>query len=173
MTGLVGLFLGLLAGWKLADRFQVVVAVLVPFQLVLLIQTVGIALGKGVSAPDTVDDAAYYVVQVLILSFVLGIALQLSALRFGRAATQPVGRAFAVALIGNLGFVALTLALFEFAHSVVDPGSTAHHSAGGPPIAGMIGILLTVLICIGLGCVTLGRRRSAAAQHASLPRQEA
>jgi len=166
MTGLVGVFLALVAGWKLSDRFQVVMAVLIPFQVVLMIQTVGIALGKGVSAPSTVDEASYYVVQVLIFGFVIAIALQLSALRFGRGGDPRVGRSFVVALIGNFVLVGLTLALFQLARGVVDPGSVAKHSSSGPPIAGVVGILLTIGLCIALGVVSLARRR-VATRHAT------
>jgi hypothetical protein len=162
MTGLVAVFLGLLAGWKLSDRFQVVMAVLIPFQVVLLVQTVGLALGKGVNPPSTVEDASYYVVQVLIFGFAVGIAVQLSALRFGHTGDRRVGRVFVLTLLGNFAFVALCYAAFALDRSFFDPGSVQRHTSGGPPIAGMAGILAAVLLCIGLGCVTLNRRRVAA-----------
>lgn len=170
MTGLVAIFLGLTAGWLVTGRRQVIAAVVAPFVVVAVIQTQGIWRGQGVSPPSTVHEPAYYIVQAIILALALGIALQLHARRHpgdggaGRSIWSGTGRAMLV----NLVFVALTVLAFKLDRPLFGPGSVAHHSSSGPPISGMIGIGLTIVLCVGLGIDGLRRRRlvRAAAERA-------
>jgi hypothetical protein len=48
-----------------------------------------------------------------------------------------------------------------FDHSLFDPGSvTQHRASGSPPVLGVAGIVVPVVLCAALGCVTLWRRRT-------------
>ena len=163
MTGTVGIFLAVVAGWFVADRKKVTMVVLWPYLAMTAIQTWGIASGRGVSPPSTVNAfpgaIPYYVVQAIILALVLGIAWQISALRSerlgGRSRTT-------LAYVANGLICALVLAAYELDRPLFDPGSVAHHSSNGrPPVLGIVGIALLVLVCAGLGCVTLRRRSTA------------
>lgn len=161
MTGTIGIFLALVAGWFVAERRQVVLAVVVPLFVVLVVQTAALAAGLGVSPPSTVDAfpglIGYYVVQAIILALALGIALQISALRFRGGGA---GRA-RIAYVLNGALCILVVCLYKFDRSQFDPGSVAHHtSSGSPPLLGVLGIVLSAVLCLALGCVTLWRRRA-------------
>jgi hypothetical protein len=169
MTGTVGFLLAVVAGWLVAERSQVVKAVVLPFLAILAVQTWSIGSGRGVSPPSTVTafpgSIGYYVVQVIILALALGVALQISALRFGGHGSQAGstdGRSrTALALVVNGSACALVVAAFAFGHSIFDPGSVTHHRASGsPPVLGIAGIVVSVVLCAALGCVSLWRRRT-------------
>jgi hypothetical protein len=167
MTGTVGIFLAVIAGWFVSERRQVVKVVVLPYLAILAVQTWGIASGRGVSPPSTVTAfpglIGYYVVQAIILALALGIALQISALRF-RAGRSEAGSSAApsratLALVVNSSVCALVVAAFALDHPLFDPGSVTHHtSSGSPPVLGVAGIGLSVVLCVGLGCVTGWRR---------------
>jgi hypothetical protein len=159
MTGTVGILLAVIAGWFVSERRQVVMVVVLPFLAVLAIQTWGIAAGRAVSAPSTVtafpDLIGYYVVQAIILALTLGIALQISALRFGGS---PGRGSATLGLAANMLVAALVVGGFRLDRPLLDPGSTTHHSSSGPPLLGIAGIALSAVVCAGLGCLALWRR---------------
>ena len=160
MTGTVGIFLAVVAGLLVADRRELTMVVLWPFLAVAAIQTWGLAAGRGVSPPSTVTAfpgaIPYCVVQATILALALGIAWQISALRFGGSAAARRWR-----YVCNGVVCALVVGL-ELDRPLLDPGSVAHHSSTGrPPVLGLAGIALLVLVCAGLGCLTLRRRWTA------------
>ena len=159
MTGTVAILLALVAGWLVPDRRQAAMVVLWPFLAVLAVQTWGIAAGHAVSPPSTVTAfpglVEYYVVQALILALALAIALETNALR-GHVADHT---ALACALNGVLA--ALVVAGFTLDRHFFEPGSVARHSSSGsPPVLGIAGIGLLVLVFAALSCVTLRRRWS-------------
>ena len=169
MTGIVGIFVAVVAGWFVSGRRQLVMAVVLPYLVVLGIQTWGIASGRGVSPPSTVTGfpglISYYIVQAIILALALGIALQISALRFHRSA--DVEARPTVAYIVNVVLAAAVVSAFQLDRPLFDPGSVSHHtSSGSPPLLGVAGIALSLLTCIVLGCVTLRRRRLRRTTHA-------
>jgi peptidoglycan/LPS O-acetylase OafA/YrhL len=165
MTGEVGILLALAAGLLLAERRQVVKAVAIPFAAVLVIQTWAIHAGHGVSPPDTVTEGGYWLVQALIFGCTVGIAVQLSALRF--RGVDPVSSRLAgmsrtaLAYCAGGGLAALVV-VGSLVHLVVANQWTGvhHSSSGSPPLLGLLGILALVLGFVGLGCVSLWQRRS-------------
>jgi len=162
MTGTVGIFLAVIAGLLVADRRRVTMVVVWPFLAIAAVQTWGIWSGRGVSPPSTVNAwpgaIGYYVVQAIILGLALGIAWQISALRFGGAGRSRTALAFVL----NGLVCALVVGCFELDRPLFDPGSVTHHSASGrPPVLGISGIVILVVVCAGLGCVTLRRRWTA------------
>jgi hypothetical protein len=169
MTGTVGFLLAVVAGWFVAERSQVVKVVVLPFLAILAVQTWGIGSGRGVSPPSTVTafpaSIGYYVVQAIILALALGIALQISALRFsGRgshAGSTDRRSRTALALVVNGSVCALAVAASVFDDSLFDLRSvTQHRVSGSPPVLGVAGIAVSVVLCAVLGCVTLWRRRT-------------
>ena len=163
MTGTVGIFLAVIAGLLVADRRTVTMVVVWPFLAIAAIQTWGIWSGRGVSPPSTVNAwpgaIGYYVVQAIILALTLGVAWQISALRFGGSAARS---RTALAYVVNGLVCALVVAAFELERPLFDPGSVVHHRTNGqPPVLGIAGIATLVVICAALGCVTLRRRWTA------------
>jgi hypothetical protein len=160
VTGTVGIVLAVVAGWSACGRRQTVVAVVVPFLGVLVLQTWGIGSGRAVSAPSTVTAfpgaIPYYVVQVLILALMLGIALQLRTLRIRGGHGRP--KRGTVPLVLNCALAALVVSGFELDRPLLDPGSVARHTSSGPPALGIAGIAVLLVGCAGLACVTLRRR---------------
>ncbi len=160
MTGTVGIFLAIVAGWFVADRRQMAMVVLWPFLAVTAIQTWGIASGRAVSPPSTVDAfpgaIPYFFVQAIILALALGIASQIRTLRHGGVGGRS--RRTLAYVVNGLVCV-LIFAAFELDRPLLDPGSVTHHSSSGrPPVLGIAGVALLVVVCAGLGCVTLRRR---------------
>jgi len=166
MTGMVGIFLGLVTGCLVADRRRATLVVVAPFLAILTLQTAGIAAGDAVSPPSTVTAwpgaVPYYVVQAVILTSALGIALQLGTLRArGAARVAPRLRVSGTTLAAviNATVCAAVVAGEELDRSSFDPGSVAHHtSSGSPPAFGVAGIALSVVLCAGLGCASLRRQ---------------
>jgi hypothetical protein len=163
MTGFVGVFLAVVAGWYVRDRRQVVASIGLPFLVLTVIQTVGIGVGDGVSPPSTVTAfpgaISYYVVQLIIFALALGIALQLSSLRFRRSALTA-GRP-RVAYLVNVLLSAAIIAAVQLDRPFFDPGSVSHHrTSGSPPVIGIVGIGLSLATCAILGAITLRSRWS-------------
>jgi hypothetical protein len=170
MTGLVGFFLAIVAGWLIPTKRRMAVAMLLPFLAILAVQTIGIGLGKGVSPPSTVTAfpglIGYYVVQLIIfgLAFAAGNLIRIRRHRDPTSALD-LARPTRIALAINTALCALTVVGFVLDRSFIDPGSVATHTANGsPPIAGVAGILLSIAAVVVLGAMSLvGRRRTRAA----------
>jgi hypothetical protein len=172
MTGLVGIFLAVTAGWIVSSRRQLLIAIGVPFIAVLVVQTWGIAAGKGVSPPSTVTGwpqlIGYYVVQVIIFGLAFGAADQIRLRRVRRAdhgwTEADQVHQLRKALVINCGIAVVALLAFLADHPLFDPGSvTKHKASGSPPVLGVAGILASAVVFAGLGLMTLirGRRRPA------------
>lgn len=169
MTGTVGIFLAIAAGCLVTGRRRVALVVVLPFLVVLAIQTVALAAGKGVSPPSTVTAfpglISYYLVQAIILSLALAIAEMLRLYRERRAGAPSDDRHWdrnaTRGLVVNAVISAAVVLMFALDHPLFDPGSVTHHrSTGQPPVAGVVGILSTAVLFVGLGVVTLvGRNR--------------
>jgi hypothetical protein len=172
VTGLVAVFLAIAAGCIVSgSRRRVALVVTVPFVAILIVQTVSLAAGKGVSPPSTVTAfpglISYYVVQVIILSLALGVAQMILTRRGRSAGLRPIAdarRQTTVGLTVNLLICAAVVVAFIVDHPLLDPGSVTHHrSNGSPPIAGVVGILSLVVAFIVMAVMTLINRRHRAA----------
>jgi hypothetical protein len=165
MTPLAGFVLAIIAGWITRDARRAAAVIIIPFLAVTALQTYGIADGRGVSPPDTVwplngGSLSYYVVQLLIMAAVLGVAMLLGAVRARRAAhgagtTDTDRRTTAAAIVS----VVLTAAFctVEWLDSSSHAGH--HSSTGNPPAAGRIGIGVLILSLIVLGSMSIAARR--------------
>ena len=146
------------------------VVIVLPFLVLLGIQTWRIAAGEGVSPPSTVtrfpDLVSYYIVQVIILVFALGAAdqIRLRRVRASSSASMPGDnrRLTAVGLVVNGVLSAVVASAFRLDRPLFDPGSVVHHSSNGsPPWLGVLGIGLSGVVFLVLGLMTLVRSRRA------------
>jgi hypothetical protein len=170
MTPLAGFAAAIVAGWFVRDPRRAAATVVLPFLIVLTMQTWGIAAGYGVSPPSTVTPfsgaISYYVFQAVFLGLALGIATELAALRRARKPEHDragAGRrmALAAALLSGLAIV------FD-AGWALESAPVVHHSAeGSPPPQGLAGIGLCVVTFAVLSVLTVRNRRAAAAKLAA------
>jgi hypothetical protein len=66
-----------------------------------------------------------------------------------------------VACVLNLLVPVLVIVAVELDRPLFDPGSVSHHSSSGsPPVLGIVGIVLSLVVCASLGCATLWLRRA-------------
>lgn len=176
MTPLAGFVLAIVAGWITRDARRAAAIIVIPFLAMTALQTYGIADGRGVSPPDTVwplngGSLPYYVVQLLIVAAVLGIAMLLGAARAQRAAygTDNTGldRRTTIATI-----VAAVLTAGYCTGAWLDSAPVRHHSSGGsPPAQGLIGfgVIILSLIVLGSRAIAARRRAGKAAQPDAAP----
>jgi len=163
MTPLAGFVAAILAGWIIREPRRAAAAVLVPFLAVLAVQTWTLAAGHGNNPPSTVHGVSYWLVQAIVLAFVLGIATQLaSALRTRSAAGDGAG-ASRRALQATAVLLVLT-AVFLTA-VVLESKPVLHHNANSPlPWYGATGILACVASLVVLTVLRILQRRAGARQ---------
>ncbi len=169
MTPLAGFVAAIIAGWIVRDPRRAAAVTLVPFLIVLAMQTWDIAAGDGVSPPSTVTPfpgaIGYYVFQVIFLGLALGIAAELAVLRRARKPagdSTGAGRRMALAAVLLAG-----LAVVFDASWLLDTAPVRHHSAdGAPPAQGLAGIGLCIVTFVVLSVLTIRNRRAARAKLA-------
>jgi hypothetical protein len=165
MTPLAGFVAALIAGWIIRDPRRAAITATVPFLIVMIVQTLGIDAGDGVSPPSTVypingTSIGYYVVQAILLGFTLGIAIELAALRRARMPADDqagVGRRTALAAAVLAVLTAVTWAVWVLVEAPV----SHHSSAGSPPPQGLIGIGLLIVSLAVLSVPTIRDWRAA------------
>jgi hypothetical protein len=160
MTPLAGFVAAIIAGWYVRNARQAAAAIIVPFLVVLGVQTWSIAAGLGHSPPSTVTSYpgafGYWLVQLIIVAFPLAIALELGALRARGVVAVQSRRRRAVVVSGALTLVAGILSVVY----AVQTSPVAHHSANGsPPAWGIAGIGLGIVVAVVLGVLLLWRHR--------------
>ncbi len=165
MTPLAGFVAALIAGWIIRDPRRAAITATVPFLIVMIVQTLGIDAGDGVSPPSTVypingSSLGYYVVQAILLAFTLAIATELAGVRRTR---MPAGdRAGAGRRTALAAAVLAVLTAVAWAVWVMISAPAAHHSStGSPPPQGLIGIGLMIVSVAVLTVLTVRDRRAA------------
>src|SRR5579871_966979 len=165
MTPLAGFVAAIIAGWIIRDPRRAAITATVPFLIVMIVQTLGLDAGYGVSPPSTVypingTSISYYVVQAILLAFTLGIAIELAAVRRARMPADDragAGRRTALAAAVLAVLTAVTCAVWVLIEAPV-----AHHSStGAPPPQGLIGIGLLIVSLAALSVLTVRDRRVA------------
>jgi hypothetical protein len=169
MTGLVGIFLALAAGWLIADRRRLAIGIALPYLAVAVVQTWNLAAGNGVNPPSTVNAfpgaIGYYIAQLIILGFAIGAGDQIRMRRHNSesgALPAEVGRRqLRTALVVNVVLSAVVIGAFKLDRPLLDPGTVATHTGNGsPPVFGVLGTLSTAIVFIVLGAITLWHRRA-------------
>ena len=162
MTPVAALIAAVVAGTLLHRRRDVILAVVIPFVVVLAGQTTLLGSGRGTSPPGTAKDPGYWIVQMIALALGLGLAVMLSAWRTRRSGidshSSDPRRFLTVAgiltvLAGVGGFLPIAL---------TQPTAT-HDADGNPPVFGMISVMALVIGTVVLGVVTLRARRASGA----------
>jgi amino acid transporter len=170
MTPLAGFVAAIIAGWIIRDPRRAAAAVLVPFLAVLGVQTWSLVAGHGNNPPSTVHGVSYWVVQVIILAFALGIATQLAIVLRARTAGHGDGDgdgdgagASRRALQATAVLLVLTAAwVIGF---VLESKPVLHHNTSSPlPWYGLVGILGCVVSVVVLTVLHIRQRRASARQ---------
>src|SRR3984957_18181457 len=170
MTPLAGFVAAILAGWIIREPRRAAAAILVPFLAVLGVQTWTLAAGRGDNPPSTIHGVSYWVVQVIILAFALGIATQLAivlrARPSGRTAAADADAAGASRRALQATAVLLVLTAASLTGIVLTSKAVLHHNTNSPlPWYGATGILACVASIVVLTVVRIVQRRANARQQ--------
>ncbi len=168
MTPLAGFFAAIIAALIIREPRRAAAAILVPFLAVLGVQTWTLAAGHGDNPPSTIHGVAYWIVQAIILAFVLGIATQLAIVLRGRpSGDTAAGHDAGVSRRAlRATTVLLVLAAACLTGIVLTSKPVLHHNANSPlPWYGAVGILACVVAVIVLTVVRILQRRSDARQQ--------
>lgn len=161
MSPVIGLFIAVLAG-LLAPRPRATIGIAIPPMLgATAAQSWFLATGRGTNPPRTTTDSpSYWVVQLLIITAICGMAAAVCRIRVGRGAGArrlPTGVARSVLLTAATAAAsAATLgALF-----LTDQHSHRGTGSGNIPITGAIavGLGVVVLIVVAIGWVRRSRQ---------------
>ena len=174
MTPFVGLCIAVIVSLLAPSRRAVVRSVLVPMVVATAVQTVDIGTGTGSNPASTVAGISYWIVQVIIVSVILGVALGIFRVRSRRAQARgtslirPRAAGQAGVRLVAVGTLAMTAVLIVGA--VIFNSLHAHHGqgAGNMPVAGVVGLFVGLAMLLGLAVVlgagqlagpALGQRR--------------
>jgi hypothetical protein len=168
MTPIIGLLIAVLAGFLAPSWRGVLAGVIPPMLAVTAAQSWYLGAGRGHNPPATTTDSpAYWVVQLVILALICGVALGIYAIRARRAARRgesSEGRAAAarrrplglMLAAGTVAGLAGTLGLMFATDRPSHPGA----GNGNLPVTGVIGIV-AALLAIAVFAVLWLRNRPA------------
>ena len=165
MSPIIGLFAAIIAGW-LAPRPRLAAAFVLPSILgATAAQSWYLGTGRGHNpASTTTNSPAYWVVQLLIIVAVCGVAAAVCWLRTRRSSTEkvtPSGSPLAIVLSGTaIAAFALTLGLMFATDRPAHPGS----GNGNIPAAGAAAVVVGLIVLALLGINWLRRSRRELAQ---------
>lgn len=161
MTPLIGLVVAILVARLAPNVRAVVTSVLVLMVLATAVQTFDLDADWGSNPPSTVHQISYWVVQVIIVSIVMAIALGIfwvrsrRAARSGESLVRPAfsGRRGVTALVQSA--VGTTAIYFAGAFAA---DKLRHHHGGGTesiPWTGVLGIVIGVVALVALAVVLI------------------
>jgi hypothetical protein len=171
MTPIIGLLIAVLAGFLAPSRRGVLAGVIPPMLAVTAAQSWYLGTGRGHNPPATTTDSpAYWVVQLVILALICGVAFGIYAVRSRRAARRgeavaagrrPLGAMLAA---GTVAAFAATLALMFATDRPAHPGA----GNGNLPVTGVVGIVVA-LVAIAVFAVLWLRNRPATSRADAQP----
>ena len=162
MTPIIGLLVAVAVGFAASSRREVLIGIIPPMLAATAAQSWYLGSGRGHNSPaTTTDDPEYWIVQLIILALVGGVAMGIYAVRARRASRRggalvPVrpepGRWMVVAatVAGFAGTLALMFATDRPSH----PGS----GNGNLPVTGVVGIVIAILAVAVFGLLWLRNR---------------
>lgn len=161
MTPLIGIVLAILAALLAPNVRGVVVSMLVLMVLATAVQTYDLDANWGSNPPSTVHQLSYWIVQLIIISVMLGLALgafrvrSRRAVRRGESLVRPAfsGQRGVVALIET----AVGTTVVYFAGAFAADKLRHHHGGGGGsiPWTGVLGIVIGAVTLVALVAVIL------------------
>jgi hypothetical protein len=161
MTPLIGILLAVFVALLAPNVRAVVVSMLVLMALATAVQTYDLDADWGSNPPSTVHQVSYWIVQVIIISAMLGVALGVfrvrsrRAARLGESLVRPAfsGRRGTVALIET----AVGTTVVYFAGALAADKLRHHHGggAGSIPWTGVLGIVIGAVTLVALVVVIL------------------
>jgi NO-binding membrane sensor protein with MHYT domain len=162
MTPIIGLLVAVVAGFVASSRRGVLIGVIPPMLAVTAAQSWYLGTSRGHNAPATTTDSpAYWIVQLIILALICGVAMGIYAVRARRASRHgdslvPVRRGPAGAMLAAAAVAAFagTLALMFATDRPSHPGS----GNGNLPVTGVVGIIVAILAIAVFGVLWLRNR---------------
>jgi len=163
MTPIIGLLVAVVTGFVASSRRGVLIGVIPPMLAVTAAQSWYLGSGRGHNPPATTTDSpAYWVVQLVILALICGVAMGIYAVRARRVSRRvgslvrvrrgPGGSMLGAATVA--GFAA-TLALMFATDRPSHPGS----GNGSLPVTGIVGITVAILAIAAFGVLWLRNRQ--------------
>jgi hypothetical protein len=165
MTPVIGLLIAVVAGLLATSRRGVLLGVIPPMLATTAAQSWYLGTGRGHNPPATTTDSpAYWVVQLVILALICGVAIGIYAIRARRAGRRG-GAGVAVARRGQHGpmIAAGTVAALAGTLALMFGTDRPAHPAtgnGNLPVTGVVGIVIAILALAAFGVLWL-RSRSA------------
>jgi hypothetical protein len=161
MTPLVGILLAIFVARLAPNVRAVVVSMLVLMVLATAVQTYDLDAAWGSNPPSTVHQVSYWIVQLIIISVTLGVALAIfrvkarRSARRGESLVRPAfsGRRGTVALVNT----AVGTTVVYFAGAFAAYKLRHHHGAGAGsiPWTGVVGIVIGAVTLVALVVVIL------------------
>jgi lysylphosphatidylglycerol synthetase-like protein (DUF2156 family) len=162
MTPIIGLLVAIVAGFMASSWRGVLIGVIPPMLAATAAQSWYLGSGRGHNAPATTTDSpAYWVVQLIIVALICGVAVGIYAIRARRVSRRggslvnarrgPVGSMLAAATVAAF---AATLALMFATDRPSHPGS----GNGNIPVTGIVGIVVAILAIAVFGVLWLRNR---------------
>jgi hypothetical protein len=171
MTPIIGLLVAVVVGFAASSRREVLIGVIPPVLAATAAQSWYLGSGRGHNSPaTTTDDPAYWVVQLIIVALISGVAIGIFAVRARRVSRRggrlvPVRREAGSWMVAAATVAAFsgTLALMFATDRPGHPGS----GNGNLPVTGVVGIVIAILAVAVFGLLWLRSRRvpSAADVH--------
>jgi hypothetical protein len=157
MTPIIGLLVAVIVGFLATTRRGVLIGVIAPMLASTAAQSWYLGTGRGHNPPATTTDSpAYWVVQLIIVALMSGVALGIYVIRARRAALTSHGQAGPMVVVGTVAALAGTLAVM---FATDRPGHPATGN-GNLPVTGIIGISIAILALAAFALLWL-RGRSA------------
>jgi hypothetical protein len=167
MTPIFGLIIAIVAGLLAPNRRTAALAVIAPQLGVTAAQSWYLGSGRGNNAPATTTDSpSYWVVQVVILAIMCGVAFGIAALRQRYAARRstpaadPIRGGTIMVAVGTIAAAAVTLGTMFLTDRPAHPGS----GNGNLPVTGIVGIVLGLVALLAFAGFWLHGRRSTSGQ---------
>jgi uncharacterized membrane protein len=159
MTPLIGIVIAIFVARLAPNVRAVVTSVLVLMVLATAVQTYDIDAAWGSNPPSTVHQVSYWIVQLIIISVIMAVALGVFRVRSRRAArrgeslVRPAfsGRRGVIALVESA--VGSTIIYFAGAFAA---DKLRHHHGGGSgtiPWTGVLGIVIGVVALVTLAVI--------------------
>jgi peptidoglycan/LPS O-acetylase OafA/YrhL len=162
MTPIIGLLIAVVAGFMASSRRGVLIGVIPPMLAVTAGQSWYLGSGRGHNPPATTTDSpAYWIVQLVTLALICGVAVGIYAIRARRVSRRDGtlvsvrrGSGGPMLATATVAAFAATLALMFATDRPSHPGS----GNGNLPVTGIVGLVVAILALAVFGVLWLRNR---------------